>query len=366
MKIVHLSYSVKNDEHDPQEWISKLSFFVGVLESTTTLAEVKSIHCISYSGLLTKNGVEYHFLKLKRWQSLLPFALHAYVKELMPTAIIVHGLIFPFQIIMLRWKLGSETKIICQHHAERPFKDIRKYIQRWADKYISAYLFCSVEQGLQWVRTKQIEGAGKIKEVMGTSSAFAPVGKDAAKLRTKVEGDPVYLWVGRLDNNKDPLTLARAFLRFQSYHPAGRLYMIYQTFELLDEVDALIRNAPNGHAIRLVGKIKNEELLYWYNSADFIVSSSHYEGSGVAVCEGLSCGCIPIVTNIPSFRMMTDNGQIGLLYDPGDVDGLADCLRRSLELDKKEMKQRVLQQFNLKLSFQANARQIVDVIHSIA
>ena len=64
--------------------------------------------------------------------------------------------------------------------------------------------------------------------------------------------------------------------------------------------------------------------------------------------------------------MMTANGQIGLLYDPGDEDGLFACFSRSLELDKEEMKQRVLRQFDQKLSFDANARQIVDVIHSIA
>lgn len=366
MKIIHLSYARKNDQHDARAWINKLNFLSGVLEFTTRYGAVESVHCISYTGTFNMNGVTYHFLKLKKWQLLLPFRLHSYVRKLKPCAIIVHGLIFPLQIVMLRWQLGRDTKIICQHHAERPFTDIRQYVQRLADKYIGAYLFCSVEQGLQWARVKQIKDPGKIKEVMGTSSAFTIVNKDAAKLKTKADGNPTFLWVGRLDHNKDPFTLVKAFLRFQSNQSSAKLYMIYQTFELLEEVNALIRDASNGASISLIGKVKNDELLYWYNSADFIISSSHYEGSGVAVCEGLSCGCIPIVTNIPSFRMMTAYGQIGLLYNPGDEDGLVDCLNRSLELDKEEMKQRVLRQFDQKLSFAANARQIVDVINSIA
>jgi glycosyltransferase involved in cell wall biosynthesis len=366
MKIIHLSYARKNDQHDPRAWINKLNFFVGVLESTTRYTSVESVHCISYTGTINMNSVVYHFLKLKKWQSVLPLRLHSYIKKLKPNAIIVHGLIFPFQIVMLRWQLGRDTKIICQHHAERPFTDTRQYVQRWADKYISAYLFCSIEQGLQWVKARQIEDPRKIKEVMGTSSAFTTGNKDAAKLKTNADGNPTFLWVGRLDHNKDPFTLVKAFLTFQNRHSAARLYMIYQTFELLEEVKDLIRDAPNGTSISLIGKVKNDELLYWYNSADFIISSSHYEGSGVAVCEGLSCGCIPIVTDIPSFRMMTANGQIGLLYNPGDEHGLVACLNRSLVLDKEEMKHRVLRQFDQKLSFEANARQIVDVIRSIA
>ena len=55
----------------------------------------------------------------------------------------------------------------------------------------------------------------------------------------------------------------------------------------------------------------------WYNSADFIISASHYEGSGVAVCrKPCHAGCIPILSDIPSFRAMTGEGSCGFLYPP--------------------------------------------------
>jgi glycosyltransferase involved in cell wall biosynthesis len=366
MKLIHLSYSLKTDQDNPWEWLSKLDFFVGVLECTTAMAEVKSVHCISYQGIITMNGVEYHFLKLKKWQLLLPWTLHSYLKNINPDAIIIHGLIFPFQIIMLRWHLGSRIKIVCQHHAERPFVDVRRHIQGWADNYIGAYLFCSFEQGMEWVKSKQIKDSGKIKEVMGTSSVFKVIDRDIAVRKTKVNGTTNYLWVGRLDNNKDPFTLVKAFLRFYRDNTEARLYMIYHTFELMDQVKSLIDKSPNGKiSIFLVGQVNHEDLLYWYNSVDFIISSSHYEGSGVSVCEGLSCGCIPILTNIPSFRMMTSNGEIGLLYERGDENGLVDRLNQSLVMERDLVRQRVLQQFHEKLSFEANARQTIDVIQSL-
>ena len=71
----------------------------------------------------------------------------------------------------------------------------------------------------------------------------------------------------------------------------------------------------------------------WYNSADFIISGSHYEGSGVAVTEAMSCGCIPVVTDIPSFRSMTGQGKCGLLFKPGNEQDLLAALLKTKEMD---------------------------------
>jgi glycosyltransferase involved in cell wall biosynthesis len=97
------------------------------------------------------------------------------------------------------------------------------------------------------------------------------------------------------------------------------------------------------------------ELSYWYNGADFIISTSHYEGSGISVCEAMSCGCIPIVTDIPSFRMMTRGGECGLLFHPGDADQLNIALIKSVTLNVQTEREKVLNQFDENLSFKAIA-----------
>ena len=88
--------------------------------------------------------------------------------------------------------------------------------------------------------------------------------------------------------------------------------MIYHTDELISDIKKLLPVKSGDQPVMLVGKIQHSELLYWFNSADFYLSASHYEGSGTALCEAMSCGCIPLVTDIPSFRMMSGNS--GLLY----------------------------------------------------
>jgi glycosyltransferase involved in cell wall biosynthesis len=367
MKIIHISYNIPRPQYtDPWAWLKFLSFLTSILESAALHSEVIAIFNINYDGIVQHNGVTYHFAKPSRWHLNLPFKLNRYVKKLHPDVVVVHGLIFPWQVVVLRWQLGRRLKIIAQHHAEPPFTDLRKYFQQLADKFIHAYLFASCELGMEWVKKGQIHNPKKIKQIMGTSSSFYPMEKDKARSITKVRGETVFLWVGRLDANKDPLLVANAFAKFIRSKPEANLYFIYQTFELLEELKVTIAETPGASdRIHLVGKVNNTDLQFWYNSAEFIISSSHYEGSGVAVCEAMSCGCIPVLTNIPSFRTMTDNGRIGLLYEAGSAEELFIALENSLTFNVEMEKRKVLEQFNNHFSAEANARKFMDVINEI-
>jgi glycosyltransferase involved in cell wall biosynthesis len=141
--------------------------------------------------------------------------------------------------------------------------------------------------------------------------------------------------------------------------------MIYQTEELLPLIKTLLINEANASAITLVCKVPNDELLYWYNSADFIISGSHYEGSGTAVCEAMSCGCIPIVTDIFSFRMITNDGQIGLLYPAGNENALLTALTETQQIDLQFEREKALTYFESNLSFKAIAQKIQDIAASL-
>jgi glycosyltransferase involved in cell wall biosynthesis len=103
----------------------------------------------------------------------------------------------------------------------------------------------------------------------------------------------------------------------------------------------------------------------WYNSADYIISGSHYEGSGYAVCEAMSCGCIPILTDILSFRRMTGNGSCGTLYAPGDVESLFAAIGRIAACDPAIEREKVLRRFREALSFEVIAAGIHQVAVSL-
>ena len=132
--------------------------------------------------------------------------------------------------------------------------------------------------------------------------------------------------------------------------------MVYQTEELLKEVVSLVDESENKDCVSLVGKIEHDELEPWYNSADYFISGSHYERNRIAVCEAMSCGCIPILTDIPSFRMMTVNGGCGMLYKSGDSEELKRVLIQALHLNIEEERFKVPEQFKKELSFGANSK----------
>ena len=135
---------------------------------------------------------------------------------------------------------------------------------------------------------------------------------------------------------------------------------------VLHEINSLLDgNKKYREAIVLVGKVSHDQLLYWYNSADFFISASRYEGSGVAVSEAMSCGCIPITSNFITFQKMTGSGKCGLLFETGNDKDLLVALLKTDEMDMEKERDRVLRQFKEELSFEAIAKKINAVIASL-
>lgn len=363
MKFIFTSYVSTPEYNQPEAWLKRIEAYTGILESLSHNHTVMGIERINYEGKWKQNGVQYYFINLKKKVIRFPWRIHRLIKELQPDVVFVNGLIFPLQIIQLRLKLGKTVKIVVLHRAEKPFKGVKKYLQKLTDKYVNAYLFTSSEFGNEWKMNINVK---KIHEVIQASSIFSPIDRLEAKRKTNAGKDPVFLWVGRLDLNKDPITVIRGFLKFLSDEPDAKLFLIYQGEELLSQVKAVINADEKGaHAIRLVGNILHEQMQVWYNSADFIISGSLYEGSGMAVCEAMSCGCIPVVTNILSFRRMTGPDKCGLLFEAGDEKDLSATLLKTKGMNIEIERIKVLNQFNEELSFEAIAKKVNKVVRSL-
>jgi glycosyltransferase involved in cell wall biosynthesis len=363
MRIVFLSYNFSQDIHSPAEWLERIKFYVGWNECLAKEHTVIRVDQINYKGNFIHNGIQYHCVDDGKKKNFFPARLNRYVRELEPDIVLVSSFLFPIQVIQLRRCLGKKVKIILQHHAERPFKGIKKYIQNFAGSQVNAFLFTAYETGVDWVRNKNLDDVNKIHELLEVSSHFYPIDKKTSREATSVSGAPVFLWVGRLNQNKDPLMAVKAFLRFAILQPTAKLYMIYHTAELASDIHKLLPKAPGISPVFLVGKVPHSELLNWFNSADFFVSASHYEGSGTALCEAISCGCIPLVSNIPSFK--TISGNSGLLFEPGNEDDLFSVLNQTIQFNVEEKKMNALNIFKTKLSFEAISDKFQRIIESL-
>jgi glycosyltransferase involved in cell wall biosynthesis len=384
MKFVFVSHNYSPDIASPEAWFERIRIYAGALACLSKEHSVTRIERINYEGSCLHDGIRYLFTGYGPGKLYFPWRLHRLVRDLSPDIVVVHGLHYPLQVIQLRLRLGPRVKIIAQNHAEKPFRGIKKYWQLLADHFVDAYFFASRGMGEDWVRKGNLRSIAKIREVMEVSSVFYPIEREAARAITGSQGRPLFLWVGRLDENKNPLMVVRAFLRFARSNPGARLYMIYHTAELLDSIEKLLdeeigsklpgeeagsklpgEETGSREVICLVGKLPHAELLYWYNSADFIVSGSWYEGSGAAVCEAMSCGCIPVLTDIFSFRAMTGDGGVGRLYEPGNETDLLAALDATVRMDLSEERGKVLERFRSTLSFEAIAEKIREAAASL-
>lgn len=365
MNIVSTSYISSLEFRHPEEWLMRINGYTGILESLASRYKVMGIERIGYEGVLDKKGVQYFFIKTGKGTNYFPVRAHKLIKKLKADIVIVNGFIFPLQIIQLKLALGKKARIVVMNRAEKPGIGVLGFLQKLADRCVYKYIFTSKEMGLPWVSAGIISGESKIAGIMCASSVFSTGNSGVARIKTGISGSPVFLFVGRLDANKDPLTILRAFSQYCRQQPMAKLYIVHQTDELLGEINQVLDKDPVlQHAVKMVGKISHAEMQDWYNSADYIISASHYEGGGVAVCEAMSCGCIPILTNIPSFRSLTGWGKCGFLYEPGNAGDLLNVLLQTETMNRNEEKEKTLRQFRDDLSFEAIAAKLDSVINT--
>jgi glycosyltransferase involved in cell wall biosynthesis len=82
----------------------------------------------------------------------------------------------------------------------------------------------------------------------------------------------------------------------------------------------------------------------------------------LAVIEAMSCGCVPIVSDIPSFRRITGDGRFGRLFPVGESRELAKAALSISPAQRAELSAAVREHFSRALSFPALAQQI-DVVY---
>ncbi len=83
--------------------------------------------------------------------------------------------------------------------------------------------------------------------------------------------------------------------------------------------------------VEFTGWLDQDRIAGLCGGAHVLVLPSHAEGLAMAVLEGLSHGLAVITTPVGAHAEVIENGISGILIPPGDVEALADALRRVIE-----------------------------------
>lgn len=312
-------------------------------------AEVTVIQSFHRDAEIVRDGVRYRFVAEPalpgRATGLMPGRLARAVRAAAPDVLHVNGLDFPRHMRALR-KLGVPTLV--QDHASRAGAGGNK--RRRALEHITGIAFTTAEQARPFVDAGELSPNVPVFAVPESSTRFSPGSQATARARTGIEGDPGVLWVGRLDDNKDPLTVLAAIEIAAHDLPHLKLWCCFHEQPLLAEVEARLAASPAlAGRVHLLGRVPHARIETLLNASDFFLLGSHREGSGYALIEALACGVTPIVSNIAPFRAIA--GSIGALVPVGDAAGFARALVALARQDRLALRRRAVEHFEAHLSF---------------
>jgi glycosyltransferase involved in cell wall biosynthesis len=361
LHVAQISFFTDPRGRTPAQLLQEWPTLVDVAEAASRAGvRVSVVQACPHSQYLVRNGVSYHFLPFGRGASTGHTADHFVdlLCKLAPEVLHVQGLGFAHDVLSLA-AAAPGIPILLQDHASRPPRVWRRPLWRRGLSVASGIAFCSLRQAQPFAKAGLIHPQTRVYEIPESSSRFAPGDQEEARRTIGLRGNPLVLWVGHLDANKDPLTALEGISEAARALPELQVCFCFGTAPLLRTVQRRIADDPllRGR-VHLLGRVSHERVEQLMRAADFFVLASHREGSGYSLIEALACGLSPIVTDIPSFSSLTGAGTVGMLWPCGDPHKLCAALMSIASRPQREMRDAVRAHFDAQLSFPALGRKL--------
>jgi len=363
VSVVQVNYAFDKTLRDPEALLERYATLTGWAEAVRDAGADRSmvVQRFSRAARVVRRGIEYRFVS---------GAVGRAAAALSPDIAHVNGLEFAARTWRLRRALPAGAAIVVQNHSDTgpmgraPLMRLVGAATRGA---VDAFLFAADAHVERWRRAGFIGSRQQTYEVMEAGTSLEPLPRAQAEATSGVRGAPAMLWVGRLNVNKDPLTILDAFERALPSLPNATLTMVYGTADLGSAVRARIDRHPAlRDRVRLAGAVAHEQMAAYYSAADLFVVGSHHEGSGYALIEALACGVAPAVTDIPTFRLLTGDGEVGALWRPGDAGDCGRAMVAAASGDVEAQRRRIRGHFARYFSWPAIGRRALTIYRTVA
>ncbi len=191
----------------------------------------------------------------------------------------------------------------------------------------------------EYTKKKIMEFTGiketKIKVIYEAAEDIFSHCKDSeklAQLRAKYNIKKDFLlYVGALDYHKNIDGLIRAFGKVKFKDLALVMIGVKNDPRYFIFINGLIEKLRLSGSVYILGYIPKEDLAGFYNLAKAVISVSFYEGFGLPIIEGMSCGKPVIVSGNTSMREIAEG--CGILVDPHNQEEISGAIDRLLNDD---------------------------------
>ncbi|MBL7204396.1 MAG: glycosyltransferase family 4 protein [Desulfobacteraceae bacterium] len=173
-----------------------------------------------------------------------------------------------------------------------------------------------------------------------------------------------FLFVGSLDPRKNFERIFKAFERLKPLSQGLHLVIVGGEGWKNKKFLKMIRTHPLKTHIHITGYLLRDRLVSYYENAICLMFPSLYEGFGLPILEGMSCGT-PVITSDTS-SMPEIAGDAALLVDPYDIGAIADAMN-SLMRDNQLRERLIIRGFERvkQFSWRKSAEQTLRVFNTL-
>ena len=196
---------------------------------------------------------------------------------------------------------------------------------------------------------------------------FRPGDREAARRSLGVgAGEPLVLYVGRLDREKSVDRVLSAFERVASTIPAARLILVGQGTEA-ERLRRMAASLPVAQRVRFLGLRPHDSLAECYQASDVFLFASETETQGLVLAEAAACGLPAVAVNAAGCDEVVRDGDTGILTK-GDPAALAEAAigllldperRRAMARRAREVAERL---FDVKLQIDRTMAVYADAV----
>lgn len=137
------------------------------------------------------------------------------------------------------------------------------------------------------------------------------------------------LYLGRIHKSKGLSTIASAFSLLKEQYNAFRFNIYGNGPELDGFLHELAKQDGLDYCYR--GVVSGKDKITVLQQADiFLLPSLYGEGMPIALLESMSYGCVPVVSDDPSFIEVIEHRVNGLISQKGNPENLAEILKEAL------------------------------------
>lgn len=368
LHVAQISFLIDPQQRSPDELLRDWPSLVDIAEAANGAElRVSVVQACAAWGRELRNAIHYYFLPFgtAARNRVAGGKFYELLRELAPDVLHVHGLGFAEDVLALSAAL-PDIPILLQDHASRPPRWWRRGRMRRGLSAAAGISFCALEQAKPFARAGLLRAHTKLFEIPESSSRFNPgIPRSAAPPPVR-RGDPLVLWVGHLDANKDPLTVLDGISAAARALPQLQLWCCFGSAPLLGPVRRRIALDPWLRSrVRLLGRVLHSQIEDLMRAADIFVLGSHREGSGYSLIEALACGLPPVVSDIPSFRALTGGGKVGALWKVGDARQCCASLLSVAAQPRAQSRAAARAHFDSELSFAAVGRKLAIAYHEL-